>query len=432
MKDIQKTLSNELKLSFKHSLIVSVSGGVDSMVLLSLLLETKYKIVVVHFNHQKREQSAIEKGLVENFCIEHKIPFHYYTIEVQEGNFHHQAHIMRKHYLKEVAHLHKTPYILTAHHLDDLFENVLIKMTRGSNLLGYAGMQMMHTKDGYTYIKPLLYTPKQEIIEYAIKHSIPYLDDESNEENYYLRNRYRHAVIPLMKQENEQMLEQIIQYNQQLSKAFHFIREQTMNLVPNQNEMDIELFLQQEDVIKEDIIAYILEQHDIPFTYDMVQKIKKLIESKRPNQSYRLNKKLELIKSYKKVYIKPFSHIKPYKIKVQEGPNKLQNMAIFTFFHKSVDNPAELIKLCYNELAFPLWLRHREDGDVLSYNYGHKKLKKLLIDKKIPMEERESLWVLTDNNHQVLWVENHYLNQELGNKNTLYFQLKKGDKKHAS
>ena len=107
-------------------------------------------------------------------------------------------------------------------------------------------------------------------------------------------------------------------------------------------------------------------------------------------------------------------------------------MAIFTFFHKSVDNPAELIKLCYNELAFPLWLRHREDGDVLSYNYGHKKLKKLLIDKKIPMEERESLWVLTDNNHQVLWVENHYLNQELGNKNTLYFQLKKGDKKHAS
>ena len=105
-------------------------------------------------------------------------------------------------------------------------------------------------------------------------------------------------------------------------------------------------------------------------------------------------------------------------------------MGTFTLFTKTNDNTEEFLKLCYNELAFPLWLRHREDGDVLSYAYGHKKLKKLLIDKKISFEERNRLWILTDNQQNILWVENYYLNETLGTKETLYFKLK-GDKKHA-
>lgn len=69
---------------------------------------------------------------------------------------------------------------------------------------------------------------------------------------------------------------------------------------------------------------------------------------------------------------------------------------------------------------------HREDGDVLSYTYGHKKLKKLLIDRKVPTNTRNALWVLVDHNQTILWVEDFYLNQTLGDENEILFELKRG------
>jgi bifunctional protein TilS/HprT len=424
MINIQNVLKNTLHIPIKYPLIVSVSGGVDSMVLLTLLCETNYKLIVVHFNHLKREESVIEKDLVESFCKERNLPFYYYTIDVAEGNFHHQAHQLRKHYLKEVAKLHETPYILTAHHMDDLFENILIKLTRGSNLLGYAGMQQIHSKGKYTYVKPLLYVKKLEIVEYALKFKIPYLDDSSNEDNYYLRNRYRHALVPIMKQENDALLEQAKQFHLQLSNAFYFIRETTKSLLKNENEISIPEYKHLSLAIQEDMIAYLLELYKISFTYETIQKLNRILLSKKPNQTYKLEQSLLFIKSYDKAYIKPFSTINKIKILVKEGENRLGGQTFFTFFPISDHVSAEFTKLCYNELAFPLWLRLREDGDTLAYDYGHKKLKKLLIDQKVPMNQRDRLWVLTDNNNQILWVQNHYINTTLGTLNECYFQYK--------
>lgn len=430
MSKIISTLKNELKIPIKSTLILSVSGGVDSMVMLSILRESPYKLVVVHFNHLKRDASVIEKDLVESYCQKYEIPFHYYTISIKSGNFHHKAHQMRMHYLNEAATLNKTPYILTAHHLDDLFENVLIKLTRGSNLLGYAGMQMMYTEDPFIYIKPLLYTSKEEIIEYAEANKVPFLVDESNEENNYLRNRYRHAIVPIMKQENEQLLDQIKHYHSQITHAFDFIRKTTKTLINDDLIIHISQYKTCDEAIKDDMVAYVIEQHDLPLSNESIQKIKKMLLSNKPNQIFKLNKEYAMIKAYDKAYIKKLSSVKPVKIKIKEGVNDLLNMAIFTFSLKSEAITEDFIKLCYNKLAFPLWIRHREDGDLLAFEYGHKKLKKLLIDLKIPNEERQKLWVLTDKDNRILWVEKYYINQTLGDSNTLYFQLKEV-KKHA-
>jgi len=430
MKNIISVLKNQLKISTKFPLIVSVSGGCDSMALLSMMIDGPYKLAVIHFNHMKRDESVIEADLVEAYCKEHDIPFHYYTIEVSEGNFHHHAHELRRHYSMEVAKLYKTPYILTAHHLDDLFENILIKMTRGSNLLGYAGMQLMHSDGHFTYVKPLLYTSKEEILVYVNKHNVPYLDDASNEENYYLRNRYRHAVIPIMKQENDNLLEQIKQYHHQVSSAFHYIRKTTKTFIKEDLVVPIEVYETLDDAIQDDIIAYLIEEHDLTLSFEIIQKIKKMILSKRPNQTYRLSKNYEFVKSYDKAMIKQIRVISTIKYELSEGENKLENMAIFTLLYKSKAITEEFSKLCYNKLAFPLWLRHREDGDLLAYDYGHKKLKKLLIDLKLSNEERNNLWVLTDNDHQILWVQNYYVNQTLGQDNEIFFKINEV-KQHA-
>ncbi|MDO9629633.1 MAG: tRNA lysidine(34) synthetase TilS [Acholeplasmataceae bacterium] len=422
MKRIVTLLKNELKISTKFPLIVSVSGGMDSMALLSMLIDTQYEIIVVHFNHLKRDESIIEKDLVETYCKTKEIPFHYYTIKVTEGNFHHQAHLLRNHYLCEVARMYKTPYILTAHHLDDLFENILIKITRGSNLLGYAGMQVIHSDHEFTYIKPLLYTEKKDIHHYVLTNNIPYLDDSSNEGNFYLRNRYRHAVVPVMKQENDHLLDQVKQYHDQVTSAFQFIRNTTKSHIKENMIIPVEEFRTWDEAIKDDAIAYLIEHYKLTLSFEIIKKIKKMILSKRPNPSFKLSKDFAFVKTYKDAYIKTLEIVEPAILEVKEGPNKILNMAIFTFLNKSNSNTVKFSKLCYNKLAFPLWLRHREDGDLLAYEYGHKKLKKLLIDHKVPMEERNSLWVLTDSEDTILWVEKYYINQTLGNENEFYFK----------
>jgi len=424
MVDVIGLLQNELKISNKSKLIVSVSGGADSMMLLSILKDSPYMIEVVHFNHMKRQQSKIEADLVRSYCQTNDIPFHYYLIEVDEGNFHHQAHTLRLHYLKDVAKVVKAKYILTAHHLDDLLENILIKLTRGSNLLGYAGMQLSHTKNGITYVKPLLYISKKDIIDYVTTKSIPYLDDESNEENYYLRNRYRHAIIPVMKQENFNLLTQAKNYHHQVTKAFQFIRNTTIDLLNKKDEIMISDFKLYDPAIQEDMIAYLLENKQINTSYEIILSIKKIILSDKPNQVVDLSHQYQFIKAYDISYVKLKKREKNVEIEVKSGETKLTNNVIFTFLDNSNTPTEDLEKLCYNKLAFPLWIRHRQNGDKLTYDFGHKKLKDLLIDKKIPMEKRHQLWVLTDNENNILWVQDLYINQTLGNEKVVYIKLK--------
>ncbi len=424
MNHIISLLQNKLKIPLKAKLVVSVSGGADSMMLLSLLKDSPYKIEVVHFNHMKRNQSKIEADLVRAYCEQHSIPFHYYVIEVAEGNFHHQAHHLRLFYLNETAKITKSKYILTAHHLDDLLENILIKLTRGSNLLGYAGMQLKHTKRNITYVKPLLHTSKDEIMQFIQKHNIPYLNDESNDQDYYLRNRYRHTIVPIMKQENPNMLKQVSQYSKQVSHAFHFIRKTTISLLKHDDTIDLKVYKKLDDAIQEDMLAYLIEKKNLNLSFDIIEQLKKMLLEDKPNQTYTLSDDYYVVRTYNHAVIKHKIPVEYVKIMLTEGTNKISNVDNFTFFVNSNTHTEELEKLCYNKLAFPLWLRHRENGDKLAYKFGHKKLKDLLIDKKISMEIRDRLWVLTDNDNQILWVQDLYLNQMLGDKNCIFFQLK--------
>jgi tRNA(Ile)-lysidine synthetase-like protein len=249
------------------------------------------------------------------------------------------------------------------------------------------------------------------------------MQDESNEENTYLRNRYRHAVVPIMKQENPQLLEQVKQYHFQISDAFRFIRETSLQHISD-STFNLNVYKTLNSVIQNDMIACLLENNHIDITFDKITKINQMLNSDAPNQTYRLSHKYVFVKAYDKASIESLTYVEPVFHKLKIGPNKFKNVDFFTFLNDSTLNTEEFTKLCYNELAFPLWFRHRLNGDILAFDYGHKKLKKLLIDKKVPMKKRDELWVLTDDNNQILWVQNHYLNKTLGNKNTLYFQLK--------
>ena len=145
MQKLIRQFKNEIDLDFSKKLIVSVSGGVDSMVLMDFLRRLNLNLVIVHFNHQVRGQSIDEANMVREYTEKYHLPFNYFKLDLNlNADFQNRARNLRRKHLEDVARRNNTPYILTAHHLDDLLETILIKITRGSSLDGYSEIGRAH------------------------------------------------------------------------------------------------------------------------------------------------------------------------------------------------------------------------------------------------------------------------------------------------
>lgn len=421
MRKFTRQFHQEIDIDLTKPLVLSVSGGVDSMVMLDFLRRLKLKITVVHFNHQKRAISDKEAEMVQEYCDKFHIPYNYFKLTINSSDFQNRARVLRHRHLEEVASRINTPYILTAHHLDDLLETILINITRGANLLGYAGMRPVAKMGNYIYVKPLLYHDKESLIDYAKRHDVPYMEDESNYTTEYLRNRYRLTLVPIMKQENPNLLQVVKQYNNQLIAAYDAIRAKTIDFMEDRDSINIPKFKQLSQAIQEDVIAYYLEQNKVNLNYRLVERIREVLLSKKPNQTVTLSNQLQLVKFYEKAEIKPSAEFYFKKIKLKESDSKDKvHLDEFSYSSKRINTTALQVRISYDNIEFPLWARNRLDGDILEYDYGRKKLKKFLIDEKIPMEDRQNLWVITDNQDRILWIPNHYINQNLGTGKSLY------------
>ena len=204
---------NNLKETIKdQKVLLACSTGVDSMVLLDLLLKATVKenITVVHINHQKREQSTIEEEFIKDFsksqnitCFVHHLP-HY-----DGSNFQEWARKKRYEYFYEDAKLTNSTVILLAHHADDNFETIIMRLLRSSSIEGYAGIRKEKMHRGFLIYRPLLDVSKASIYEYANESRIKFFEDSSNQENDYTRNRIRHYVIPKLKEENSNWIKAI-------------------------------------------------------------------------------------------------------------------------------------------------------------------------------------------------------------------------------
>jgi tRNA(Ile)-lysidine synthetase-like protein len=421
MHKFSRQFHKEIDIDLTKPLVLAVSGGVDSMVMLDFLRRSNLKVVVVHFNHQKRISSDAEAQMVHDYCEKYHLPYNYFKLTVNSSDFQNRARILRHLHLEEVASRLNTPYILTAHHLDDLLETILINLTRGANILGYAGMRQITEMGKYIYVKPLLYHDKESLIDYASRYQVPYMDDESNYTTEYLRNRYRLTLVPIMKQENPNLLEVIIQYNQQLIAAFDSIRNQTLEYLDENDIIDIPQFKELSRAVQDDVVAYLLERNEVNLNYRLVEQIRDVLLSDKPNQTIDLSNQLQLVKFYDQAEIKPTTEFYFKKIQIKEvDPKSTTNIDEFSYSNTKINTSCLQIKINYDQIEFPLWARNRLDGDILEYDYGRKKLKKFLIDEKIPMEERQNLWIITDNQDRILWIPKYYLNQNMGDAKSLY------------
>lgn len=182
------------------SILVAVSGGVDSMVLLDALKRASLQIGVAHINHNLRGmESDLDQDLVAEYCKEHSIPFFSKTVDPsiwKKGNMQSKAREIRYAFFKSICEEKGYSYIATAHHATDSIETVLLNFSKSTGLKGMTGIPSV-TDD---IIRPLSGIEKKEILVYANEYAVPYREDTSNKSLKYDRNLIRHQVIPVLTQ----------------------------------------------------------------------------------------------------------------------------------------------------------------------------------------------------------------------------------------
>lgn len=180
--------------------IVAVSGGVDSAVLLDMLAKAnEHELVVAHFDHGIREDSASDARFVEGLAGQYGLQFELGHGELGKHASEEEARDRRYAFLRGVAD-REGARIVTAHHADDVIETIAINLTRGT---GWRGLAVLGDQ---SLVRPLLSTRKSELYEYALANKLEWVEDETNQTTAYLRNRLRRKLGALSEQSKHELL----------------------------------------------------------------------------------------------------------------------------------------------------------------------------------------------------------------------------------
>ncbi len=418
MEEVYNFIRTKIDLKPNDTIIVGVSGGPDSMVLLHIMNQFRntlgLKLVCAHVNHNKRAESEQEKVDLENYCKKNNIIFEYIKIEKWgDDNFHSEARSARYNFFEELIDMYGAKFLMTAHHGDDLIETILMRIVRGSTLKGYSGFSRIVNNNKYKIVRPLITVTKSEILKFAENNNIKYAIDNSNNEDHYTRNRYRHIVLPFLKDEDASVHKKFLKFSEILIENNNFIDRETnkvINKVFQNGILYISKLKELDHVIQVKIINNILEKiylDDLMSISDVhVDLIFSLINSLKANSSVHLPNGVVVIKSYDEVYFDYIDNeFSNYKYQIDDAIN-LPNGKMIEIVKSSNDTTNFTTRLSTKEVKLPLYVRNRKNGDKMEVKglNGTKKVNDIFIDAKIKKTYRDIWPIVLDSDDKVVWL----------------------------
>ncbi|MDR3021742.1 MAG: tRNA lysidine(34) synthetase TilS [Clostridiales bacterium] len=394
---------NILKLASDKRVAVSVSGGVDSMCLLWMFLQfgnVCKDFFVLTFNHQLRESSGRDCEFVKNFCALHSVKCFEYSCDIakiseQSGkSIELQAREWRQQIFKQILNS-KADLIALGHHQDDQVETVLYRIFRGTGLRGLCGMDML-SRDGL--FRPLLKEKKADIVHFAIKNSIQYVQDHTNFTDIYDRNFIRNRIVPLIEQrwdtKNIANLSKHAAQNQVILDSFI-----DKSLIKIENDDIILPIICVSQSFYFEYISYALSLLKIQTDNDMIERVKSLAKGQSGKMTNLIGHNFA---------IKEFDCIRICK----KNSEQIDTQHSLTFkglgeycFLKIQFSLCKVVPKVSHEFWFDLdkiplnavW-RTRQVGDFIqSFGSNYKRsLKNFFISKKIPVSKRDSVILLAD------------------------------------
>jgi tRNA(Ile)-lysidine synthase len=456
IKRVRETIKKYHMLERGNMVIVAVSGGPDSVALLKALNifsdEYRLTLIIAHLNHGLRgEESNNDEEFVRKLSESMGIEFEYKYIDISSlrqrkgKSVEVIAREERYQFLAEVARKHKAHKIALGHHLHDQAETVLMNFIRGSGIEGLKGI--LPVRDGI-YIRPLLAITRQEILDFLEKEGIRFMIDSSNAQDFYLRNRIRHHLIPKLKEDYNPKIEEglvhlaeIVRLEDEYMKTV--LKEIMSGWEGNGESGEIRIsiteFLLLHEAIQNRAIKTILQRFSPSGSgigYVHVKSVMDLVRSRRPNGCLHLPFNIEVRREYNSLVIvrrkrqdgKPlwalpcgrnryFSFLDagigqfsydiaiPGRVEILE----LGMTLVFDLLDKHPNsihfNGEKIVYMDFEAMRFPLVIRNLRPGDRIQPlgMEGVKKLKCYFIDRKIPQRERRKIPLLVDG-QSVLWI----------------------------
>lgn len=447
-----KYLSEKCGISPDQPLLAAVSGGADSLFLLRQLQLNGNPLTAAVFDHQLRQRSAAEAAFVMDLCQRWGIPCVCGTANVRayaaanRVSIEEAARACRYAFLFSEAEKAGAAAVATGHHADDQVETVLMHLLRGSGLDGLAGMQPVTFNPVWStripLIRPLLEVQRSEIDAWCAEQKIKPVQDESNLNNEYLRNRIRNVLLPELERDyNPQIRNSLLKTASVVADDIEFLEQETeccWQQVIN-NELSTANYL----VFSKDLLtlpralqnrlirkaAFTLRPQARDFGYDAVQTVLSFFN--QPEQTGRIHLP-ERLSAFQQdnclilaaadalVNLKSLPQLPPSSPAVQlEIPSAVHfegwslHAELIPLQSKPADELIDAVRdvkwkalLDLDQIAFPLTIRKASAGDrfkPLGMAGKSQKLSDFWINRKIPQELRENYPILADKN-EILWI----------------------------
>lgn len=430
-KEFRHFIEKNQLINHGQSVLIAVSGGVDSMSMLYLFSLCEWNFAVAHCNFSLRgEESDADEKLVETACHKLGCMFHskhFDTLEYATSNnlsVQVAARELRYNWFNELCHVNGYDSVAVAHNANDVAETLLINLVRGTGLRGLTGIKIRNER----IIRPLLFATREEIELFAIEKGIAFRNDSSNSENKYIRNRIRNEVIPIFKSINPSFIESANETAKHLSSinkaicedmlCFH---EKAHSQVSDYEQYAIELLRQYpycQEYMYDQLAQFGFSSNTISDIYDSLYS--------QPGKIF-FSETHRAVRDREYLFVHPIS--RDQFVEEDTLILKPDDGVYGTFrirFNISPLTPAFQVKkdslvanLDFDRLEFPLQIRSWQKGDwFMPFGMkGRKKLSDFLIDNKVSIPEKERVKVLLSNN-QIVWVMGYRIDSRFAITNT--------------
>lgn len=388
-------------LSLSDLYIVALSGGADSVALLLLLDEMGYKVHALHCNfHLRGEESDRDERFCEDLCLKKNIPFHrihFDTLmyaETHKMSVEMAARELRYRYFEQLRKDIGAEGICVAHHQDDTVETVLLNLVRGTGLRGLTGIQ---PRNG-AILRPLLCVTRTEIEAYLATKQQDYVIDSTNLETDFVRNKIRLQVVPLLRQLNPAVSENIVRTAEHLTEA-QKVLDAVVDTYKGSNQLD--LCALQQVGSAEYIVFEWLKQYG--FNGSQVQQV----ISAETGSIFSSPTGYEVLKDRDRLLVEPtIMAFTPIRIP-EEGTYVLSDDRRLNVRRSNpfVSKDSHEATLDARQVRFPLTVRRVEEGDwMIPYGMtGRKLLSDLMTDLKMSLFDRRRQLVVVDAQGAVVW-----------------------------
>ncbi len=412
---IKNIESNQL-FSSNDTLLVGVSGGIDSVVLIDLLYNAGYAFDVAHCNFNLRgEESNQDEIFVQGLAAKYDKQFFCKSFDTRNYAFEEGISIemaardLRYHWFEEIRRANRYDWILVAHHQDDQAETFFLNLARGTGIFGLTGMKEVNGK----IIRPLLFAARKEIEAYASSRDLHYREDSTNAQTDYQRNKIRHLILPLMEELNPSFREGLLTTISHLkdasliyNRAIEAIKER---VISRKSPDTIEISISEMKLL-DPLPTYLFELlKEYHFNGEVVEDLVKSIDKQSGKQffspTHRAILDREVIIVQKQDGQSSMRYYVDEKTTDVAFPVKLS----ITKHRRTVDfrlsNSDRIAMIDSAKLQFPLILRKWQKGDYFKPlgMSGIKKLSDFFIDEKFSLNDKEKTWILA-NGEEIVWI----------------------------